>query len=80
MNRLPDMGTPRCEVLSSPKQVRELLETSEHAEQVALDVQTEGPGRGRVCHPRPAPRRYCPWTRFSYSTSSVAALFSHTVM
>jgi DNA polymerase I-like protein with 3'-5' exonuclease and polymerase domains len=44
MNRLPDMGTPRCEVLSSPKQVREVLETSEHAEQVALDVQTEGPG------------------------------------
>jgi DNA polymerase-1 len=38
------MGTPRCEVLSSPKQVREVLETSEHAEQVALDVQTEGPG------------------------------------
>jgi DNA polymerase I len=44
MNRLPDMGTPRCEVLSSPKQVREVLETSENAEQVALDVQTEGPG------------------------------------
>jgi DNA polymerase I len=44
MNRLPYMGTPRCEVLSSPKQVREVLETSEHAEQVALDVQTEGPG------------------------------------
>jgi DNA polymerase I len=44
MNRLPDMGTPRCEVLSSPKQVREVLETSEHAERVALDVQTEGPG------------------------------------
>ena len=44
MNRLTDMGTPRCEVLSSPKQVREVLETSEHAEQVALDVQTEGPG------------------------------------
>src|ERR687895_1736923 len=44
MNRLPDMGTPRCEVLSSPKQVREVLEASEHAEQVALDVQTEGPG------------------------------------
>ena len=38
------MGTPRCEVLSSPKQVREVLETSEHAERVALDVQTEGPG------------------------------------
>jgi DNA polymerase I len=44
MNRLPDMGTPRCEVLSSPKQVREVLETSEHAERVALEVQTEGPG------------------------------------
>ncbi|HET6687879.1 MAG TPA: DNA polymerase [Rubrobacter sp.] len=44
MNRLPEMGTPRCEVLSSPKQVREVLETSEHAERVALDVQTEGPG------------------------------------
>ena len=44
MNQLPDMGTPRCEVLSSPKQVREVLETFEHAEQVALDVQTEGPG------------------------------------
>src|SRR5919112_1314025 len=44
MNRLPHMGTPRCEVLSSSKQVREVLETSKHAEQVALDVQTEGPG------------------------------------
>jgi DNA polymerase I len=44
MNRLPDMGTPRCEVLSSPKQVREVLETSEQAEQVALDVQSGGPG------------------------------------
>jgi DNA polymerase-1 len=38
------MGTPRCEVLSSSKQVREVIETSEHAQQVALDVQTEGPG------------------------------------
>src|ERR687898_36135 len=47
MNRLPEMGTPRCEVLSSPKQVREVLETSENAEQVALDVQTEGPGAVR---------------------------------
>src|ERR687893_2830415 len=47
MNRLPDMGTPRCEVLSSPKQVREVLEASEHAEQVALDVQIEGPGAVR---------------------------------
>ena len=44
MNRLPDMGTPRCEVLLAPKQVHEVLETSEQAEQVALDVQTEGPG------------------------------------
>ena len=44
MNRLPDMGTPRCEVLSSSKQVRGVIETSEHAERVALDVQTEGPG------------------------------------
>src|ERR671916_512687 len=44
MNRLPDMGTPRCEVLSSPKQVREVLEASKRAEQVALDVQAEGPG------------------------------------
>lgn len=45
MNRLPDMGTLRCEVLSSPKQVRELLEASGRAEQVALDVQSAGPGR-----------------------------------
>jgi DNA polymerase-1 len=44
MKRLPEMGTPRCEVLSSPNKVREVLETSKHAEQVALDVQTEGPG------------------------------------
>src|SRR5215213_5344534 len=44
MNRLPDMGTPHCEVLSSPKQVREVLETTEHAEQVALDVQSGEPG------------------------------------
>src|SRR5918994_4404411 len=47
MNRLPEMGTPRCEVLSSPKQAREVLETSENVEQVALDVQTEGPGADR---------------------------------
>jgi DNA polymerase-1 len=39
-----EMMTPRCEVLSSPKQAREVLETSERAEQVALDVQAEGPG------------------------------------
>jgi DNA polymerase-1 len=44
MKRLPEMGTPRCEVLSSPNKVREVLETSKHAEQIALDVQTEGPG------------------------------------
>jgi DNA polymerase-1 len=37
-------STPRCEVISSPKQVREVLETSKRAEQVALDVQAEGPG------------------------------------
>src|SRR5215207_2064093 len=40
----PDMITLRCEVLSFPKQVREILKTSERAVQVALDVQTEGPG------------------------------------
>src|SRR5215207_360965 len=40
----PDMITLRCEVLSLPKQVREILKTSERAGQVALDVQTEGPG------------------------------------
>jgi len=40
----PDMITLRCEVLSFPKQVREILKTSERAGQVALDVQTEGPG------------------------------------
>lgn len=44
MNRLPDMGTPRCQVLSSSTQVGDVLEASEHAQQVALDVQTEGPG------------------------------------
>jgi DNA polymerase-1 len=35
-------STPRCEVLSSPKQARGVLETSERAEQVALEVETEG--------------------------------------
>src|SRR3712207_3057442 len=35
---------PRCEVLSSPEQAREVLETSKRAGQVALDVETEGPG------------------------------------
>jgi DNA polymerase I len=44
MNSPPDRVTPRCEVLSSPKQTREVLETSERAKQVALDVQAEGPG------------------------------------
>jgi DNA polymerase-1 len=39
----PDKLTLRCEVLSFPKQVREILKTSERAEQVALDVQTQGP-------------------------------------
>jgi DNA polymerase-1 len=43
MDSLPGMMT-RCEELSSPKQVRKTLETSERAEQVALDVQAEGPG------------------------------------
>jgi DNA polymerase-1 len=38
------MVTPRCEVLSSPKQTRKVRETSERAEQVALDVQAEGQG------------------------------------
>src|SRR5215210_2544663 len=40
----PHIITLRCEVLSYPKQVREILKTSERAVQVALDVQTEGPG------------------------------------
>ena len=44
MNWMPDIGTLRCEILSSPKQVREVLETSEHSEQAALDVQSAGPG------------------------------------
>jgi DNA polymerase I len=41
----PDMKTLRCEVLSFPKQVREILKTSERAGQVALDVQSEVPGK-----------------------------------
>jgi DNA polymerase-1 len=44
----PDMIMLRCEVLSFPKQVREMLKTSERAEQVALDVQAEGPGAVRA--------------------------------
>jgi DNA polymerase-1 len=39
----PDKVTLRCEVLSFPKQVREILKTSERAEQVALGVQAQGP-------------------------------------
>jgi DNA polymerase-1 len=42
MNSPPDMVTPRCEVLSSPKQVRKVLETFGRTQQVALDVQAEG--------------------------------------
>jgi DNA polymerase I len=37
-------STPRCEVLSSPKQARGVLQMSERAEQAALDVETEGSG------------------------------------
>ena len=44
MNSPPDMVTPRCEVLLSPKRVRGVMEASERAEQVALDLQTEGSG------------------------------------
>ena len=40
----PDKLTLRCEVLSFPKQVREILKTSERAEQVALGIQAQGPG------------------------------------
>jgi DNA polymerase I len=39
----PDELTLRCEVLSFPKQVREILKSSERADQVALDVQAQGP-------------------------------------
>ncbi len=44
MNSPPDMVTPRCEVLLSPKRVREVMDASERAEQVALDLQAEGSG------------------------------------
>src|SRR5918997_3314308 len=44
MNSPPDMVTPCCEVLLSPKRVREVMEASERAEQVALDLQAEGSG------------------------------------
>jgi DNA polymerase-1 len=44
MNSRPNRVTPRCEVLTSPKQTRKVLEAFERTEQVALDVQTEGPG------------------------------------
>jgi DNA polymerase-1 len=40
----PERVTPRCEVLSSPTQTREVLVAFECAERVALDVQAEGPG------------------------------------
>jgi DNA polymerase I len=43
MNSPPDRVTPPCEVLSSPKQTRKVLEAFERAERVALDVQAEGP-------------------------------------
>jgi DNA polymerase I len=43
MNSSPDMVTPRCEVLSSPKQTHRVLATFERIEQVALDIQAEGP-------------------------------------
>src|SRR5919106_1973842 len=42
MDRLPEMEMPRYEVLSSLKQVRELLKAIEGAQLVALDVQAEG--------------------------------------
>src|SRR5215208_3643719 len=44
MSSPSDRVTPRCEVLSSPKQTCEVLETFERADQMALDVQAEGPG------------------------------------
>jgi DNA polymerase I len=40
------METPRYEVLSSLKQVREMLKATERARLVALDVQAEGPAVG----------------------------------
>src|SRR5215218_7945222 len=42
MDQLPEMETPRYEVLSSLKQVREMLKATEGAQLVALDVQAEG--------------------------------------
>src|SRR5215208_234384 len=44
MDRLPEMETPRHEVLSSLKQVREMLKATERAQLVALDIQAEGTG------------------------------------
>jgi DNA polymerase-1 len=44
MNSPRDRVTPRCEVLSSPKQTRKVLETFEPMGRVALDIQTEGAG------------------------------------
>jgi DNA polymerase-1 len=44
MDRLPEMEKPRYEVLSSLKQVREMLKAIERAQLVALDVQAEGTG------------------------------------
>jgi DNA polymerase-1 len=44
MDRPPEMEMPRYEVLSSLKQVREMLKAAERAQRVALDVQAEGTG------------------------------------
>ncbi|HKH57688.1 MAG TPA: DNA polymerase [Rubrobacter sp.] len=44
MDRLPEMETPRYEVLSSLKLVREMLKATERAQLVALDIQAEGTG------------------------------------
>ena len=44
MNSPWDGVTPRCEVLSSPKQARGVLETFGRMERVALDIQAEGSG------------------------------------
>jgi DNA polymerase I len=44
MDRLPEMETPRYEVLSSLKQVREMLKATVRAQLIALDVQAEGTG------------------------------------
>ena len=40
----PDMKALRCEVLSFPKQVREILKDFRARSKVALDVQSEGSG------------------------------------